>query len=149
MPRFNCTIMLVGRLIQKCMNGRLFSCVFFHRQQHHQHLLHNRHVQTKAIHTLDKFVRLTPPANRMTILLLSRRLYSSESGQKSVWLKWLLGNRRRLTKDDVLAVLTWIFIAGGAFVLISTTTVASLGLLLANSLQFQGKHMVWLYEIFL
>lgn len=47
--------------------------------------------------------------------------------------------RRPWRFDDILAVLTWMLVASGGFVLIGTTTAASAALLLANSLQFQGK----------
>lgn len=46
---------------------------------------------------------------------------------------------KRWGKDEILALSTWLLVGTGAFVLIGTTTSASLALLLANSLQFQGK----------
>lgn len=48
--------------------------------------------------------------------------------------------KRRWGKDEILALSTWLLVGGGAFVLIGTTTSASIALLLANSLQFQGSY---------
>lgn len=47
--------------------------------------------------------------------------------------------RQKWGKDEILTVGTWLIVGTGAFVLIGTTTSASVALLLANSLQFQGK----------
>lgn len=47
--------------------------------------------------------------------------------------------KRRWGRDEILALSTWLLVGTGAFVLVGTTTSASLALLLANSLQFQGK----------
>lgn len=46
---------------------------------------------------------------------------------------------RKWGKDEILTVGTWLIVGTGAFVLIGTTTSASVALLLANSLQFQGN----------
>ena len=45
---------------------------------------------------------------------------------------------RRWGRDEILALSTWLLVGTGAFVFVGTTTSASLALLLANSLQFQG-----------
>lgn len=50
--------------------------------------------------------------------------------------------RRRWGKDEILSLSTWLLVGTGAFVLVGTTTSASLALLLANSLQFQGKNSI-------
>lgn len=49
------------------------------------------------------------------------------------------GRKRRWGKDEIFALSTWLVVGTGAFILIGTTTSASIALLLANSLQFQGK----------
>lgn len=49
----------------------------------------------------------------------------------------LTRRRRRWTRDDVWALASWLFVGQGLFILVGTTTFASLMLLLANSLQFQ------------
>ena len=48
----------------------------------------------------------------------------------------LMRKRRAWTRDDLWALLSWFFVGQGAFILLGTTTFASLVLLLANSLQF-------------
>ena len=50
-----------------------------------------------------------------------------------------LKRRRPWGKDEILALSTWLLVGTGAFILIGTTTSASVALLLAKSLQFQGK----------
>lgn len=45
--------------------------------------------------------------------------------------------RRPLSKDDIWAIISWTFVGHGAFILIGTTTFASVVLLVANSLQIQ------------
>lgn len=53
-------------------------------------------------------------------------------------LRTLLTRRRRpWTRDDLWALVSWLFVGQGLFILAGTTTFASLLLLLANSLQFQ------------
>lgn len=49
------------------------------------------------------------------------------------------GKSRPWRRDDILALVTWLLVGTGTFVLIGTTTSASIALLLANSLQFQGN----------
>lgn len=45
--------------------------------------------------------------------------------------------RRPLTRDDIWAIVSWAFVGHGAFILVGTTTFASIVLLVANSLQIQ------------
>lgn len=63
----------------------------------------------------------------------------------------LLSRKKTWGKDQILALSTWLLVGTGAFVLIGTTTSASLALLLANSLQFQGKNsnMFFISNLFL
>ncbi|RKP27063.1 mitochondrial distribution and morphology protein family 31/32, partial [Syncephalis pseudoplumigaleata] len=49
----------------------------------------------------------------------------------------LMKRHRPWSVDDVLALFSWIFMSNAAFILVGTTTFASLLLALANSLQFQ------------
>src|SRR5262249_19254256 len=49
----------------------------------------------------------------------------------------LMRQHRPWTSDDVLALLSWIFMSNAAFFFIGTTTFVSIILALANSLQFQ------------
>lgn len=58
----------------------------------------------------------------------SKKLFSTSMKTKRKW-----------GKDEILTVGTWLIVGTSAFVLIGTTTSASVALLLANSLQFQGK----------
>ena len=68
-------------------------------------------------------------------LSFSKRNLSHGSGQNSNF----NARRRRWGRDEILALTSWLVVGSGAFVLIGTTTSASIALLLANSLQFQGK----------
>lgn len=77
-----------------------------------------------------------------------RRHYSTDGGIRSRMQTFLTRRRRPLTKDDALAILSWLFVGHGAFVLVGTTTFASVVLLVANSLQIQewvacriGRHL--------
>ncbi|RKP11204.1 mitochondrial distribution and morphology protein family 31/32 [Thamnocephalis sphaerospora] len=49
----------------------------------------------------------------------------------------LMRQHRPWTMDDALALFSWIFMSNAAFILVGTTTFASILLALANSLQFQ------------
>ena len=64
---------------------------------------------------------------RCSALIIQKRHYLT---------RWLKRDRRSWTMDDFWALFSWLFIGQGLFVLIGTTTFASLVLLLANSLQF-------------
>ena len=68
--------------------------------------------------------------------LASHKILSNSSTRK---LSDLKKQSRKWGKDEILTVGTWLLVGTGAFVLIGTTTSASVALLLANSLQFQGK----------
>ena len=47
--------------------------------------------------------------------------------------------RRRWSADEFVALFSWIFLSQGVFILVGTTTFASLLLFTANSLRFQGN----------
>lgn len=51
--------------------------------------------------------------------------------------QFLTRKRRPLAKDDFWAIISWLFVGHGAFLLVGTTTFASVVLLVANSLQIQ------------
>lgn len=71
-----------------------------------------------------------------------RRWYGNESSSSSshhsrnLFSRLLTRRRRPWTRDDLWALLSWLFVGQGLFILVGTTTFASLVLLLANSLQF-------------
>lgn len=71
----------------------------------------------------------------------TRRWYGNESSSSShhsrnLFSRLLTRRRRPWTRDDLWALLSWLFVGQGLFILVGTTTFASLVLLLANSLQF-------------
>lgn len=66
------------------------------------------------------------------------RTFSTEGSWFGNKLRVLLMRRRKSwSRDDVWALVSWLFVGQGLFILVGTTTFASLVLLLANSLQFQ------------
>lgn len=68
-----------------------------------------------------------------------RRWYAGEAPpphSRNVFSRLLTRRRRPWTRDDLWALLSWLFVGQGLFILVGTTTFASLVLLLANSLQF-------------
>lgn len=74
-------------------------------------------------------------------ILFSRPILSKKKATSFCFSTFSSSSRRkgaRWGKDEILAMATWLLVGTGAFVLVGTTTAASFGLLLANSLQFQG-----------
>lgn len=72
--------------------------------------------------------------------LFHKKGYVTESEHKNLFARFrvLLTRRRRAwTRDDLWALVSWLFVGQGLFILAGTTTFASIVLLLANSLQFQ------------
>jgi distribution and morphology protein 31 len=49
-----------------------------------------------------------------------------------------MGQIRPMKVDDVMALVSWIFVSQAAFVLVGTTSFVSIVLFLANTLSFQG-----------
>jgi distribution and morphology protein 31 len=51
---------------------------------------------------------------------------------------FLMGRIRPMKLDDVVALISWVFVSQTVFILVSTTTFVSILLFLANTLSFQG-----------
>lgn len=71
----------------------------------------------------------TSPINGMQIRQMSYR---------ARFRAMLIRDRAKWTVDDALALLSWIFVSHTLFFVVGTTSFVSLGLAVANSLQFQG-----------
>ena len=85
------------------------------------------------------FLRTSRQCTIIYSLISKYYLKDSESSFKSKIQDFLTRKKRPRTKDDFWAIVSWAFVGHGAFILVGTTTFASIVLLVANSLQIQGK----------
>lgn len=87
--------------------------------------------------------QLTPEQGRRELRYARQQLINRENDwfkrQKLRIRLAMLGQIRPMKTDDIMALVSWIFVGTNALVLASTTFVASILLFLVNSFSFEGK----------